>query len=76
MVVKNILEDLIGKCLKSQYFKTGDGLAKEVGRNNRMPIKFETGEKHGMVVKGSLQLVVGMMSKQWHGMIQNRVPKI
>ncbi|CAF0912820.1 unnamed protein product [Brachionus calyciflorus] len=42
MVVKNILEDLIGKCLKSQYFKTGDGLAREVGRNIRMPVKFET----------------------------------
>ncbi|CAF1001753.1 unnamed protein product [Brachionus calyciflorus] len=56
MVVKNILEDLIRKCFASQYFKTGDGLAREVGRNIRMPVKFETGEQTRDGCKGAENL--------------------
>ncbi|CAF0853998.1 unnamed protein product [Brachionus calyciflorus] len=69
MVVKNILEDLIGKCLNSQYFKTGHGLTREVGRNIRMPIKFETGEQIRDGCKGFSAACSGyyVETMAWHG---------
>ncbi|CAF0932210.1 unnamed protein product [Brachionus calyciflorus] len=69
MVVKKILEYLISKCLKSQYFKTGDGLAREVGRNIRMPVKFETGEQIRDCCKGFSAACSGydVETMAWHG---------
>ncbi|CAF0943535.1 unnamed protein product [Brachionus calyciflorus] len=69
MGVKNILEDLIRKCFASQYFKTGDGLAQEVGRNIRMPVKFETGEQTRDGCKGFSAVCNGyeVETIAWHG---------
>ena len=69
MVVKNLVEELFNKSLKSLYFKTGDGLAREVGRHIKMPVKFETVENVRDGCKGFLTVCNGfeIETTGWHG---------
>ena len=41
-IVENQLESLLRKQLTSQFFKTGDGLVREVGKELRSQVKLET----------------------------------
>ena len=68
-IVKNQLECLLRKQLTSQFFKTGDGLVREVGKQLRSHVKLETVEESREGCRGFRTNCLGWdeLTTAWHG---------